>query len=310
MPALPFLRDLLTVPDHHRRCRPAVAAAEESNEQEQTQPDYFPAAATAMIPSSPSPPPMSSYALRTEELRYVEPSLIEIVSSVPGAKSTLLLSYLVTCLLQDRLGRPKQIVLYFDSAWKVPIRQIYALLLERSGGDGMVATEALSRLHVIRPDSSGELLKQLRGVEEYLWSLPDQDCVVAAIVLADLSMWYWSERLEEGGYGRESVHVMMVEVVRRLQSRFRCVLVVSGLGVVDGRGGSVVRSGLAGPWVRSVDVRLLLARNADGRAQVNVDATKWVQLCGGDSGSSHGKGTFEMYAEGEAVKITQFKHDT
>lgn len=210
------------------------------------------------------------------------------------------------------------LVVYFDCAYKLSLSDLQACLLKSCDQDEVIGLEAVSRLHVIRPDSSRQLLNQLRNVESYILSLPSKDVVLSAVILSDLSVFYWSERWSEEearfqdstttegkAYSRESLHTMILTEVGRLQKMFQCVVVVSGLGVTSDRV-SPIRTGLAGPWIKAVDIRIVLKRSINDRMEGEIDGRKWVAACGGDSRIGEAKCEIQVSVDG--LELVQLHH--
>ena len=217
-------------------------------------------------------------------------------------------------------GQPKGIVIYFDCAYKLSVSDLRACLVQSSDQTDEIITEALSRLHVIRPDSSRKLLNQVRKVESYIQSLSLKNVVLSAVALADLSVFYWSERWSEEearfqtgvpnmekSYSRESLHTMILTELGRLQKIYQCVIIASGLGVAN-NGTANIRTGLAGPWVRAVDIKIVLGRAVDNRIECEVDGRRWVAACGGGDGT--GKAKCEIHVSEKGLELGKLRHES
>ncbi|MCJ1331247.1 hypothetical protein MMC10_007935 [Thelotrema lepadinum] len=104
------------------------------------------------------------------------------------------------------------LVVWIDCFRRFDIRQLYKIMLSMASKPSLEASEAgdhdahslvyaaLDNLHVFSPETSGGLLATVRSLDSHLLSLQNQaagDLSVRAIIISDITSFYWEDRQKE-----------------------------------------------------------------------------------------------------------------
>ena len=281
--------------------------------------------------------------------------------------------------------RPGALILWLDCFHRLSIRRLYKTMLSLlpppqqhlspNHIDPRISP-ALENLHIFRPESSAQLLSTVRSLETHILSLQDRDkagsLTIGAIIMSDLSSFYWEDRQREegekaasrldasaarvapgsGGGDQEAAtagerpplqadavdarpkravpftvlshHSSLTALLSKLARTFLCPVLVSSTSffpVVSGqaRGQLALRSVLPSPWVRVVNVEVVLQKERKGedgrdaeRMEIRgwVDARRWIRGCfekGMGESSLERAGTvgFKMDIAGKKIEVVR-----
>lgn len=112
---------------------------------------------------------------------------------------------------ESRLDRPGGHVVWIDCSYRLDILRLRDVMLHEASKSlpetvppyknlQSAVSSALECLHVFRPQTSSQLLTTVRKLESYIIDLQDQtgdDIGVGAIIVSDLTSFYWEDRQHE-----------------------------------------------------------------------------------------------------------------
>ena len=260
-------------------------------------------------PAPPSRPPLKpqrddaslpgNTGSRRRLIQTDRPPVVEVVGAAPGSGRTrLLYEVAAQCLLPpdgpDSRNAPSLAVagsvIWIDAGSRFSLSAFISTMSRTatSSAHPLSTTDPetlqqlqsiLGRLHVFRPQSADALVATIQGLKSQLSTLDSQfsqSCPLNAIIISDISAFYWQERAEDEDAQMESNNLqgaeqqqrgmlqrwrVMVAALRELQARFGCIVALSNVALFAPRRGSdgpVVKPHLPGIWNGFVTVRALL----------------------------------------------------
>lgn len=241
-----------------------------------------------------SPPSVEDLPQESRPARNRYGPVVDITSmSTASGKTHILYHIAMLCTLpEEHYGVPMNgkaaAVIVFDSDGRFDVQRLYSIMkshILRCHGIsdisdaelGTVAREALSHIHVYRPQSSQSMIKMLSGIRGYLLDLENHyssNRRLDAILIDGLSSFYWQDRhagsieKENGSTEYQEIYNTLVQRIREVSAQFGAFVVVTNWGLqtfVDNSGDASAaasfRSHLPLAWTKLVDVKLVVQRD-------------------------------------------------
>jgi hypothetical protein len=140
-----------------------------------------------------------------------------------------------------------------------------------------LTSTALEHIHILRPNSSRELISQLKLLPDHLLD-PHSHHHSAhrsldALLLDGISAFHWQDRLDSAGY--QNLWELLVHQLKTVATRFGAFVVATNWGLqlsdTTERGRVAFRSHLPPAWGKFVDVKFVVERCGEGAFRGWVD---------------------------------------
>jgi len=243
------------------------------------------------LDAEPSLPPEDFPQARPARNRYGPVIEITSMSTASGKTHILYQIALLSTLPMEHNDVPlygkSAAVIVFDTDGRFDVQRLHSIMKAHILGCygtlkisdvelDTIAREALSHLHVYRPQSSRSMIEMLSGTRGYLLELASHHSSgrrLDAVLIDGLSSFYWQDRhagsteTESGSTEYQEIYGTLVQRIREVSAQFGAFVVATNWGLqllADTTGDTGVamsfRSHLPLAWTKLVDVKLVVQR--------------------------------------------------